>query len=57
MVIDVRKITEARAEERRSATKEERQARALEYIADTLEAIRGELVGLTHVISLKGKSG
>ena len=44
MAVDTRKITEKRLPERQKLGNEERQIRALEDIADTLEAIRAQLI-------------
>ena len=56
MVIEVRKITEARKHERELVVDwQARQALALEQIADVLEALRGEFVGLSHLVALLGK--
>lgn len=52
MPIDVRKITEARKAEREAVVNPEfRQAMALELIADTLEAIRAEMVGTQTLLA------
>lgn len=52
MAVDVGKITEARDKERGEARNSSHEAAVqleLRYIADTLEAIRGELVGIAHL--------
>ena len=52
MVVEVAKITKGREAARKAADEVSADAaRILElrYIADTLEAIRGELVGLAHI--------
>ena len=45
MTQDPKKITELRSRERTGLNTEQRQATALEQLADTLEAIRIDLVG------------
>ena len=56
MVTDPSKITEARAKSRQYLSPEARQIEALEQIADTLEAIRIEFVGLQHVLGAMVRS-
>jgi hypothetical protein len=51
MVAKPHEIAESRSAERKGAPIEERQVRALEHIADTMEAMRIELVGLNHVVA------
>jgi hypothetical protein len=51
VVTDVRKITDSRKGEREKSTLEQRQVFALEQIADTLEAIRGDMIGTQHLIA------
>jgi hypothetical protein len=53
MPIDVAKITAGRKQERAEAgnTGDARTNLELQYIADALEAIRGEIVGLAHFLS------
>lgn len=50
MPTDVKKITESRREARENTSMEWRTTLALEQIADTLEAIRAEIVGLQHAV-------
>jgi hypothetical protein len=59
MPIEVGKITKGRQPERDEVKKSGSEAVValeLRYIADALEAIRGELVGLTHVIGTISRS-
>ncbi len=52
MAVDIGKISQARQKDRDEVKKSGSEAVValeLRYIADTLEAIRGELVGLTHL--------
>jgi hypothetical protein len=51
MAVDVSKITEGRKVQRDALDVAHRQALALEQIADTLEAIRGEMVLSQHALS------
>lgn len=51
MAIDVTKITKSRQADRdkaKNSGSDERIQLELQYIADALEAIRGEIVGLSH---------
>lgn len=61
MVIDVRKITESRQSERDAAREHSQDAAVgleLRYIADALEAIRGELADISQLIgaAARGKT-
>jgi hypothetical protein len=52
MPTDPKKITESRKSDReRFLSPEERQAHALEQIADTLEAIRMDFVSFQHMMA------
>jgi hypothetical protein len=53
MTTDPQKIKEARAKERENTQHQFREAIALEQIADTLEAIRIEFVGLQQFLMRK----
>jgi len=54
MAIDVTKITQGRQEARDKANNAGSEARyvlEMQHIADSLEAIRGELVGMSHLVA------
>jgi hypothetical protein len=61
MVAKPQEIAESRSAERKGSPVEERQIRALEHIADTMESMRLEVVRLNHLVGGKvgqrGKSG
>jgi len=58
MVIEVAKVRKGREQERAEAAvkgTDAQQVLELQYIADALECIRGELVGLGVQISIQGR--
>jgi hypothetical protein len=58
MVIEVAKVRKARENERAAAARggpEAQRLLELQYIADALECIRGEIVGLAHILSIQGR--
>jgi hypothetical protein len=58
MVTEVRKITESRKAQRDAmANPQDRQAAALEQIADTLEAIRSDMIGTQQLVAQIARNG
>ena len=58
MVVEVAKVKKAREAERAAAAEDGPDAQRLlelQYIADALECIRAEFVGLAHIISTQGR--